>query len=339
MDTSDLPPAADPEQLLARARAGDGAAFDALVAPYRTELLAHCYRMLGSFQDAEDALQESLLSAWSGLGGFQQRASLRTWLYQVTTNRCLNVRRATQRRRAKEWDVPGLQPPSPSRSDEVVWLEPLPPWVTDSLTAAAPDVLHEARESVSLAFVTALQRLPPRQVAVLVLRDVLGFPAAEVAAMLATSVESVTSALKRARAGMRSASRDVAPEPGSAAEEAVTARFARAYEAGDVDALVAMLTDDVFVTMPPMPLEYEGRDLCGEFLALFFAAGRRYRMVPTRANGQPAFGMYLRGADGSAHASGFLVLGLEGAAVSRLTRFETGVLSWFGLPRTLAPPP
>lgn len=326
-----------PDDLLALAREGDGAAFDALVAPYRTELLAHCYRMLGSIQDAEDALQDSLVAAWSGLAGFEQRASLRTWLYRVATNRCLTMRRALQRRRAKEWDVPGIQPPPPSGTGEVVWLEPLAAHVVDRLVTVGPDALYEQSESVSLAFITALQRLPPRQVAVLVLRDVLGYPAAEVADLLGVSVESVTSALKRARAGMRSVSRDLPPTPGSAAEQAITARFARAYEDADIDGVVALFTDDIFVTMPPMPLEYEGRELCRNFVGLFFDSGRRYRMVPTRANGQPAFGMYLRHPDGSSRATGLLVLGLHGRRISRLTRFETGVMSAFGLPRILPP--
>src|SRR5918995_2053473 len=190
--------------LISRARAGDGDAFRELSEPYLRELQVHCYRMLGSFQDAEDALQDTLLAAWQSLGAFEGRASLRTWLYRIATNRCLDARRSASRRPAKEWDVPGVEPPEPTRLGEVVWLEPYP----DALLEGAidvplgPEVRHEQTESISLAFVTALQVLPPRQVAVLVLRDVLGFHANEVADMLDSTVESVNSALKRARASL-----------------------------------------------------------------------------------------------------------------------------------------
>ena len=192
--------------LVARARAGDGEAFRELTEPYRRELQVHCYRMLGSFQDAEDTLQETLLAAWQGLGGFiEERASLRTWLYKIATNQCLNALRSASRRPAKEWDVPNIEPPEPTRLGEVVWLQPYP---DDLLEDAAgvppgPEARYEQAEAISLAFVTALQVLPPRQVAVLILRDVLGFHASEVAGMLDSTVESVTSALKRARASLQ----------------------------------------------------------------------------------------------------------------------------------------
>ena len=166
-----------------RARAGDGAAFGELTEPYRRELQVHCYRMLGSLEDAEDALQDTLLAAWRGLAAFEGRASLRTWLYQVATRRCLDARRAAARRPAKAWNVPHVQPPEPTRLGEVVWLQPYPDALLDGVPAAppGPEARYELAESVSLAFVTACQVLPPRQLAVLVLRDVLGFPAAEVA--------------------------------------------------------------------------------------------------------------------------------------------------------------
>jgi RNA polymerase sigma-70 factor (TIGR02960 family) len=294
--------------------------FRELTEPYRRELLVHCYRMLGSLQDAEDALQETLLAAWQGFGGFEQRASLRTWLYRIATNRCLNARRAASRRPAKEWDVPGVQPPEPTRLGEVVWLEPL------------PEAYCEQQESISLAFVTALQLLPPRQVAVLILRDVLGFHASEVAEMLDATVESVNSALKRARAGLERP-RPERTDPG--AEEAVAAAFARAWEAADLDALVALLTDDVFISMPPMPFEYQGRDVVARFCAAIFGAGRRFDLIPTRANGQPAFGAYLRGPDGVSHGMGLYVLTLAGDRICAMTRFENAVLSRFGLPRAV----
>ena len=193
--------------LMVRARAGDGAAFDELTRPYRRELQVHCYRMLGSLHDAEDALQDTLLSAWQGFGAFEGRASLRTWLYRIATNRCLNARRAARRRGARGWDVPGVDPPEPTRLGEVTWLEPLPDALLEGVIDAplGPEARYEQTEAVSLAFVTALQCLPPRQVAVLVLGDVLGFRAEEVAGMLDSTTESVRSALKRARGGLAGA--------------------------------------------------------------------------------------------------------------------------------------
>jgi len=223
--------------LIARARAGDGDAFKELTEPYRRELQVHCYRMLGSLQDAEDALQDSLLAAWQGLGGFEERASLRTWLYRIATNRCLNALRAASRRPAQEWNIPKVDPPEPTRMGEAVWLEPYP----DALLAGAigappgPEARYEQAEAISLAFVTALQVLPPRQLAVLILRDVLGFHASEVAGLLDSTVGSVNSALKRARAGLQRRWPAVADEreppaaAGSPAEDAIVARFARAH--------------------------------------------------------------------------------------------------------------
>jgi RNA polymerase sigma-70 factor (ECF subfamily) len=328
--------------LIARARAGDGEAFRELTEAHRRELRVHCYRMLGSLQDAEDALQDTLLSAWQGLDGFAGRASLRTWLYRIATHRCLNLRRAAARRPARAWDVPGVQPPEPTRLGEVVWLEPFPDVLLGGVTElqAGPEARYEQAESVSLAFVTALQVLPPRQVAVLILRDVLGFHASEVATMLDVSTDAVDSALKRARAGLRrlreaDGDHDPAPAPGSAAEAAVVAAFVRAWQSADVDALVALLTDDVLATMPPIPLEYEGRDAVAGVCARLFDAGRRFDLVPSRANGQPAFGSYLRGPGGVRRATGLVVLTLAGDRIRAMTRFDDGVLPSFGLPRSL----
>jgi RNA polymerase sigma-70 factor (TIGR02960 family) len=329
--------------LISRARAGDGDAFRELTEPYRRELQVHCYRMLGSFQDAEDALQNTLLTAWQGLGGFEGRASLRTWLYRIATNRCLDARRAASRRPAKEWDVPGLEAPEPTRLGEVVWLQPFP----DALLEGAidvplgPEARYEQTEAISLAFVTALQVLPPRQLAVLILRDVLGFHASEVAGMLDSTVESVNSALKRARASLQRqqqpppASPEPPPASGSPAEDALVTKFVRAWESADLDALVALLTDDVFMSMPPMPFEYEGRDVVAHFCGSLFGAGRRFDLVPTRANGQPAFGAYLRAPAGIRHGTGLYVLTLTGDGICALTRFDNSVLAWFGLPRSL----
>jgi RNA polymerase sigma-70 factor (TIGR02960 family) len=328
--------------ILARARDGDGEAFRLLTEPHRRELHVHCYRMLGSFQDAEDALQDTLLAAWRGLDAFESRSSVRTWLYRIATNQCLNARRSARRRQAKEWDVPGVEPPEPTGLGEVVWLEPLPEAVLDGARdiPLGPVARYEQSESISLAFVTALQLLPPRQLAVLVLRDVLGFPAGEVADMLDSTVDSVNSALKRARTTLdrRRATRvdhEPPPEVGTPAEDALVARFVRAYESADLDALIALLTDDVFVSMPPMPFEYEGRAAVGRFCELLFAAGRRHHLVPTRANGQPAFGMYVQAADGIRHGTGLMVLTLSGDGISAMTRFENNVFPAFGLPRSL----
>jgi RNA polymerase sigma-70 factor (ECF subfamily) len=328
--------------LIARARAGDGEAFRELTEPHRRELQVHCYRMLGSFQDAEDALQDTLLAAWQGIGGFQERASLRTWLYRIATNRCLNALRSASRRPAKEWDIPKVVPPEPTRLGEVVWLEPFPDALLEGAIGVppGPEARYERTESISLAFVTALQVLPPRQLAVLILRDVLGFHASEVAGMLDATVESVNSALKRARASLQrrqpaAADREPPPVPGSPDEDAIVRKFVSAYESADLDALVALLTDDVFMSMPPMPLEYEGRDVVARFCAGLFGAGRRYELVPTRANGQPAFGSYVRAPTGISHGTGLFVLALTGDRICALTRFENGVLPWFGLPRSL----
>jgi RNA polymerase sigma-70 factor (TIGR02960 family) len=327
--------------LVSRAREGDSEAFRELIEPHRRELQVHCYRMLGSFQDAEDALQDTLLAAWRGLSGFEGRASLRTWLYRIATNQCLNARRSVSRRSAKEWAVPNVEPPEPTKLGEIVWLEPFP----DALLQEAigvplgPEARYEQTESISLAFVTALQILPPRQTAVLILRDVLGFRANEVADMLDSSVDSVNSALKRARATLqhRPWSRaDLKPHTrDSAAEDAIAARFVRAWESADIDALVALLTDDVFISMPPMPFEYEGRDVVARFCDSLFRAGRRFDLVPTRANTQPAFGAYLRARTGVRHGTGLYVLTLSGDRISAMTHFDTSVLAWFGLPRSL----
>jgi RNA polymerase sigma-70 factor (ECF subfamily) len=328
--------------LIARAQAGDGEAFRALIEPHRRELQVHCYRMLGSFQDAEDTLQDTLLAAWQGLGGFEGRASIRTWLYRIATNRCLNARRSASRRPAREWDMPEVAPPEPTGLGEVVWLEPYP----DALLEGAidvplgPEARYEQTDAISLAFVTALQVLPPRQVAVLILRDVLGFHANEVADMLGSTVESVNSALKRARASLQqrrppTAEHGPPPTAESPSEDAIVAEFVRAYESGDLDALVALLTDDVFVSMPPIPLEYQGRDVVARLFASIFRSGRRVDLVPTRANSQPAFGAYLRTATGIRHGTGLFVLTLTGDRICAFTRFDNSVLPWFGLPRSL----
>ena len=306
--------------LIARARAGDGDAFRELTEPHRRELQVHCYRMLGSFQDAEDALQDTLLAAWQGLAEFEGRASIRTWLYRIATNRCLNARRSASRRPAKAWNVPGVEPPEPTRLGEVVWLEPFPDALLDGASDAAAgpggSLRADANRSRS-AFVTALQVLPPRQVAVLILRDVLGFHA-ERGGRHARRDRRIGQ--QRPQAGAR---RPAAP-PAAGRRSRAGPRRRLTRRGGDrrevrparrsppiVDALVALLTDDVFVSMPPMPFEYEGRDVVSRFCASIFGAGRRFDLAPTRANGQPAFGTYLRGPDGVSHGVGLFVLTLS----------------------------
>jgi RNA polymerase sigma-70 factor (TIGR02960 family) len=329
--------------LITRARAGDGDAFRALTEPHHQELQVHCYRMLGSFQDAEDALQDTLVDAWRGLGRFEGRSSIRTWLYRIATNRCLKAMRAASRRPAKAWDVPEVQPPEPTRLGEVAWLEPYPDALLEGATDVplGPEARYEQTEAISLAFVTALQVLPARQRAVLILREVLGYHATEVADMLDTTVESVNSALKRARASLQrrlpaTGEREPPPAPDSPAEQALVAEIVRAYDSGDIDALVPLLTADVSVAMPPIPLEYHGRDDVSGFFATVSRLGRTYDLVPTRANGQLAFGMYLRTpAGGIRHGTGLDVFTLTGDRICAITHFDSSVLPSFGLPRTL----
>jgi RNA polymerase sigma-70 factor (TIGR02960 family) len=335
------------EGTLARARAGDEEAFRELTEPHRRELQLHCYRMLGSAQDAEDLVQETLVAAWRGLDGFEGRASLRAWLYRIASNRCLNALR-DRGRRPRELPLPpepSPAPPEPTRIGEPVWLEPYPDaWLEGIAGAeAGPEAAYETREAVSLAFVAALQHLPPRQRAVLVLRDVLGFRAAEVAEMLESTEPSVNGALKRARAAVETrlpvAGRPEAPLPRSRQERELVGRFADAFQSGDVEGVVALLTDDAWLTMPPEPLEYQGPVAIGRFLSSVPAGGalERIRLVATRANLQPAFGCYLRDPQSPiSHAYGLMVLTLEGDRVAAITGFiDSAVFPTFGLPRTI----
>jgi RNA polymerase sigma-70 factor (TIGR02960 family) len=328
---------------LTRARAGDEEAFRSLVEPHRRGLRLHCYRILGSLQDAEDLLQETLLAAWRGLDKFEGRASVRSWLYRIATNRSLNALRDSGRRELE----PRTDLPAPTRTTEPLWLEPYPDAMLEGIAdvAAGPDARYETKESIALAFVTGLQHLAPRQRAVLVLRDVLGFQASEVADLLDTSEASVNSALQRARATLGSrtplgaGARERAPLPSSAVERELLGQFAQAFEDGDADRIVALLTDEALLTMPPEPVEYQGREAIVAFLRDRFAtvADRTSRLVPTRANGQPAFGYYV----GDAHTAiarftSVFVLTLEGDRIAGLTRFgDTGILPAFGLPRLL----
>ncbi len=321
-----------------RARAGDQTAFALLIEPYRRELQVHAYRMLGSVADAEDTLQESLLAAWRGLERFEARASLRTWLYRIATNRALNMLRSASRRPAEALML-DVEPPEPSRLTEVVWLDPYPDvLLADRPDPAGPEARYEAREAISLAFVTALQLLPPQQRGALVLRDVLDFSARETAEILNTTEQAVTSALKRARATLKKElPADRPPTAGSPAEQDLLDRLVRAFEAGDVDGMVSLMSEDAWLRMPPVPLEYQGRQLVGHFFAtVAFRNDRRYRLVATRANGQPAFGVYLRETVTPAwRGSGLFVLSLSGGEITAITRFDNAALERLGLPRTL----
>jgi RNA polymerase sigma-70 factor (ECF subfamily) len=310
-----------------RAKAGDERAFAALVEPYRRELQLHCYRMLGSLQDAEDLVQETLLAAWRGLAGFEERASLRAWLYRIATNRSLNALRDRGRRPAPE----DYMATPPTRHIEPSWLEPYPDSALPDL-APGPDARYEQREATQLAFIAGLQQLPERQRAALVLRDVLGFRNDEVAAMLDVSPQSIKAALQRARATVeqRVPELERAPLPESPVERALVARFSDAVEAGDTERVVALLTDEARLTMPPLPLEYIGQAAIAEFLDYrAMLRGAPLEVRPTRANGQPAFGCYLH-----SRAWGVIALTLSGEQIAEITFFaDPSLLGRFGLPR------
>jgi RNA polymerase sigma-70 factor (ECF subfamily) len=327
-------------ELLQRARAGDRDAFTALVEPHRGELQVHCYRMLGSLQDAEDALQETLLAAWLGLAGFEGRSSVRTWLYRIATNRCLNQLRSSGRRPVTAVPLP-VPAPEPTRLGEVLWLQPYPDVLLEGLSdqAPGPEARYESREAISLAFVTAVQLLPPNQRAVLLLRDVLGYRASETAELLGLTEDAVTSALKRARASMDAArtTDQPPPAPGSPEERALLERFVAAFTDHDIDALVALMTDDAWVRMPPLPFEYRGTAAVHRFFTAVYPLWSKIdRLVPVRANGQPAWGDYRRDpVTGVLHVMGVYVVRLAGDRICELTRFETTLAPYFGLPRTL----
>jgi RNA polymerase sigma-70 factor (ECF subfamily) len=327
---------------LDRARAGDEDAFRELVDPYLRELQVHCYRILGSVQDAEDLLQETLLAAWRGLDQFREQASLRVWLYRIATNRCLNALR--DRGRRPQEHRPMAEPPEPTRLGEPIWLEPYPDVLLEGLEdrSPGPEARYETTESITLAFVAALQHLPPRQRCALVLRDVLGFRAGQVADILDTTEAAVKGALQRARATLQDRvpaddpHGDALPPPGH--ERETVYRFATAVEAGDIDAVVTLLTDDAWLTMPPEPYEYQGPAAIARFLDdRARRRGANLKLVPTQANRQPAFGCYLPDPHTPiAHAYGLLVLTLRGQHISAITWFsDRAVMARFGLPRTL----
>lgn len=315
------------QSLLDRARGGNEQAFRELIEPYRRELHVHCYRMLGSLVDAEDMLQETLLAAWRGLEGFAGRSSIRAWLYRIATNRCLNALRDSGRRVPTE-PVPPFDPPPPSRRSEVTWLQPYPDTLLEEATAG-PAARYLARETVELAFLAALQELPPRQVAALLLCDVLGFSIAEVAPMLDTTANAVKGALQRARA-RRTSSPGTHRPADSTQERDLAQSFARAFTEDDIDSVIELLTDDAWLAMPPAPHEYDGPVAIGEFMSASAAwrAGRRFRLVPTSANSQPAFGCYLADKVGNdARFTSIIVLTVRDRRISRITHFLDPELS------------
>jgi RNA polymerase sigma-70 factor (ECF subfamily) len=332
---------------LARAQRGDEDAFAALTQPYRRELQLHCYRILGSLQDAEDLLQDTLLAAWRGIEQFEGRSSLRAWLYTIATNRCLNALRDRDRRPQHApgdgGGRDGITHPAESFG-EIGWLQPYPDALLEGVidVAPGPEARYEAKESVALAFVSGLQHLVPRQRAVLVLRDVLGFHIDEVADMLGSSEASVNSALQRARATLE---RRLPPRqeglavPRAGGEAELVARFAEAFERDDIDSVVALLTDDAIVSMPPQPEWHQGRDAVERFLRgrmiarLRMASG--WRFVAIAANLQPGYAFYLQHDDAWVR-SGAFVLGVRPDGIASITRFrDDGLLDRFGVPERL----
>jgi len=323
---------------LARARAGDSDAFRELTDPYRRELHVHCYRILGSFQDAEDLIQETLLSAWLALDRFDGR-SLRAWLYRIATNRCLNYLRDNARR-PKVAPVPESSSPFAEAipRDEPWWLEPYPDSLMDDV-ALGPEARYDARESIALSFVAGLQRLPTQQRAALVLRDVLGFSASEAAEMLESTPASVNSALQRARGRVEhlGAVPDHVPRVRSEDEAKTVDRFIDSFQQGDLEGVIALLSDDARFTMPPEPGELRGPRVIAEYLHSRGVWGQDLKLVPTRANNQPALGYYLSDPNANVHrSSGIMVLTVRAEQISAIIRFgDRSLLALFGLPRTV----
>jgi RNA polymerase sigma-70 factor, ECF subfamily len=305
----------------------DDAAFSAEVERYRRELQVHCYRMLGSLTDAEDHVQETLLRAWRSRDTYAGRAGVRAWLYRIATNTCLDTLRKHPERVVPAGD--GTSPP-PS---EIPWLQPYPDRLMDHRDE--PEAVVVARETIELAYLTAIQVLPPNQRAVLLLRDVLDWSAAETADLLDTSVASVTSALQRARATLKQCRPASAPD---ADERTLLQRYMDAHARADADALVALMREDVRFTMPPQPAHYEGRAAVGAFLAESLRTAGEFRLVPTTANRMPAAANYLRApGDTRFRALSLDVLRFDDGRLAEITTFEPSLFRYFGLPQIWSP--
>jgi len=331
--------------VLAAAVAGDEQAFRRLTGPFRRELLVHCYRMLGSLDDADDAVQETLLKAWRGLAGFRGRSSVRAWLYRIATNTCLDALDHRTRRilpAAIAAPADPYQPPDPD-DPEVPWLQPYPDVlldVADPAPLADPAAAVMGREYIELAFIAAVQYLTPRQRAVLLLREVLAFSAAETAGMLATTPASVNSALQRARTTLQCRLPADHGTPTPAADQAdLVARYVRAWHAKDIAALVALLREDTYMAMPPTPSWYQGRDNIGIYLRQLFgsSAGADLRLLPTGANRQPALAVYAPTGDGTGHRQfAIKVFTIHNGLITAITGFvHPGLFHRFGLPPSL----
>jgi RNA polymerase sigma-70 factor (ECF subfamily) len=314
------------------------AEFTRLAGPYRSELLAHCYRMLGSVHDAEDQLQETMIRAWRSYDQFEGRSSLRTWLYRIATNTCLRAIETRQRRPLPSGlGQPGDDPSGPLDAPlrEVPWLEPIP----DALVSSDPAAVVTSHTNIRLALIAALQYLPPRQRAVLILRDVLGWRAAEVADLLGTTTVAANSALQRAREQLQQAapSEDDMREPADPDVVTLLNRYASAFENADVAALTELLREDAVIEMPPTPTWFAGRENVQLFLRSYvLREAGHLRMVPTAANGQPTLAEYQRGADGIYRAFGIHVLTIAGSRIARISAFlDPGLFEAFGLPAEL----
>jgi RNA polymerase sigma-70 factor, ECF subfamily len=327
---------ASPRALLDRARNGDAKAFEEITRPYVRELHLHCYRMLGSFHDAEDLVQETLLRAWGGIHAYRGDATVRTWLYRVATHACLDVLKSGARRILPSSHVPPADPERPGRPaiGEPLWLEPYPDRLLDEL--ADPADLLAGRESVQLAFLAAIQLLSPRERAALLLREVVGFAADETAGLLGTTVASVNSSLQRGRARLaeaRAASALPASHVGGPGERDLVDRYVEAFERGDVPALVRLLRDDVTMTMPPDPAWFRGRDDVGRFLDRWvFGTRGPMRLIREGANRQPGVAVYERWVDGNWHGLSLQVLSFDESAIAEITGFVgTEMFGSFGL--------